>query len=89
MRISKKRVEDVLQTKQRELNECMARFDNACSIVTSTVDNLKQLNSDIQEKIEEIDDYRNKLGETRNDLDKTKQRNEKVIKNFSALLGVE
>lgn len=85
----KRRVEDVLQKKQHELNNYMKMFDDACSIVTNTISTLCQLNSDIETKIQEIDDYREELSKTRNGLDKAHQRNEKVIKNFNTLLGEE
>lgn len=56
-------------------------------MVTSTIDNLRRINEGIQEKIGEIEDYQSELAKTRNGLDNAKSKNERIIQNFSSLLG--
>ena len=84
---SREKAEDILAKKQAELTEYTAQFDAAVSLVTSTIDNLKRINDGIQEKIGEIEDYQSELAKTRNGLDSAKSKNERIIQNFSALLG--
>lgn len=79
--------EDILAKKQAELTRYTEQFDAAVSLVTSTIDNLKRINDGIQEKIGEIEDYQSELAKTRNGLDSAKCKNERIIQNFSALLG--
>lgn len=79
--------EDILAKKQAELTQYTEQFDASVSLVTSTIDNLKRINEGIQEKIGEIEDYQSELAKTRNGLDSAKSKNERIIQNFSALLG--
>lgn len=79
--------EDILAKKQAELTRYTEQFDAAVSLVTSTIDNLKRINDGIQEKIGEIEDYQSELAKTRNGLDSAKAKNERIIQNFSALIG--
>lgn len=82
-----KKTQDILQKKKQELAAYAKQADGAVSTVTSIISNLGVLNAQIDEKIKEIDEYQNELLATRAGLDETKARNEKVIKNFNALLG--
>lgn len=50
---------------------------------------LETINSDIDQKIQEIDDYQNQLASTREGLDKARIRNQKIAKNFRQLLEVD
>ncbi len=79
--------DDVLELKKRELNACTQQYDSAISLVTSTVQNLKQLGEDIDNKIREIEEYNSRLMETREEYIRMKEKNDKVAANFSALLG--
>lgn len=79
--------EDILAKKQAELTKYTEQFDAAVSMVTSTIDNLKRINDGIQEKIGEIEDYQSELAKTRSGLDNARSKNERIIQNFSALLG--
>lgn len=79
--------EDILAKKQAELTKYTEQFDAAVSMVTSTIDNLKRINDGIQEKICEIEDYQSELAKTRSGLDNARSKNERIIQNFSALLG--
>lgn len=78
---------DILAKKQAELTQYTEQFDAAVSLVTNTIDNLKRINDGIQEEIGEIEDYQSELAKTRNGLDSAKSKNERIIQNFSALLG--
>lgn len=79
--------EDVLEQKKRELDACTYQYDSAVSLVTSTVQSLKVLGEDIDNKIREIEEYNSRLMETREEYIKMKAKNDKVAANFSALLG--
>lgn len=79
--------EDVLEQKKRELDACTHQYDSAVSLVTSTVQNLRELGEDIAGKIREIEEYNSKLMETRDEYIRMKEKNDKVAANFSALLG--
>ena len=84
---SRGKKEDILAKKQAELTRYTEQFDAAVSMVTSTIDNLRRINEGIQEKIGEIEDYQSELAKTRNGLDNAKSKNERIIQNFSSLLG--
>lgn len=83
-----KKTVDVLQKKKAELDAYNVQFENAVSIVTNAVNNLRTINDGILDKIKEIDEYQDELAKTRAGLDETRTKNEQVMKNFNALLGV-
>lgn len=80
---------DMLKQKQSELNACILQADHAVSAITNAMNNLESINSDIDQKIQEIDDYQNQLASTREGLDKARIRNQKIAKNFRQLLEVD
>lgn len=82
------KTKDVLQQKQKELADCQKQFGTAISIVTSTVQNLSQINEQIQTKVQEIEEYQSQLDTTKAGLKDTQKKNERIIKNFNALLDV-
>lgn len=87
--VGKETVEiDVLQKKNEELKQFVERYDSAVAVVTGTINNLKEINENISEKIKEIEEYQAELARTRNGLDDTRLKNEQIIKNFSALIEV-
>lgn len=79
--------DDVLEMKKKELEANKLQYDSAISLVTSTVKSLQTLGESITREIEEIDQYTAQLKETKDELSKMKQKNDKVAANFSALLG--
>lgn len=79
---------DVLAQKKNRLNAYVAQFDKAVSLITDTIDNLGVINGNINTTIQEIDEYQQELAETRTGLAEAKERNDKVIANFQALLSV-
>lgn len=85
----KKVTRDVLETKRAELSAYQARFDSAISVVTSTIDSLSRINEGIEQKVNEIAEYQDELEKTRVGLVDAKEKNARVIKNFSALINVD
>lgn len=80
---------DVLAQKQAELNTYVGQANAAISLVTSTVASLDAINENIDAKIREIDEYQAGLAATKSGLTDAKTKNERIIKNFNALLDVE
>ena len=79
---------DVLAQKRNRLNSYVAQFDKAVSLITDTIDNLGVINGNINNTIQEIDEYQQELAATRTGLAEAKERNDKVIANFQALLNI-
>lgn len=77
---------DVLAQKQEELTAYQEQANAAVSLVTSTVDNLSQINDAISEKIQEIEEYQAELAKTRDGLNDAREKNARVINNFRSLL---
>lgn len=60
--VEKETVEiDVLQKKNEELKQFVERYDSAVAVVTGTINNLKEINENIGEKIKEIEEYQTEL----------------------------
>lgn len=83
----RKNAHDVLEQKKKKLNTYVEQFDTAVSIITNTIDVLTSTSSNIEQTIVEIDEYQNELNNTTKDLRAAKEKNDKVIKNFKALLA--
>lgn len=82
------KTKDVLQQKQKELADCQKQFSAAISIVTSMVQKLTHINEEIQAKVQEIEEYQSQLNTTKVGLEDTQKKNERIIKNFNALINV-
>lgn len=80
---------DMLKRKQSELDSYVLQADDAVSAITDAMNSLESINADIDQKIQEIDEYQNQLASTREDLDKARIRNQKIAKNFRQLLEVD
>lgn len=80
---------DVLEKKKSNLNAYQTQFDSAISVITSTINQLNDINAGITAEIEEITTYQDNLEKTRTGLADALDKNSRVIKNFSALLNVE
>ena len=83
----KKQDADILSTKKKELDIYVGRFTKTVNMITTAVESLEEINGNINDKIAEIDDYVNELNITRQSLGEAKSKNDKVIKNFKALLS--
>lgn len=79
---------DVLAQKKSRLDSYNAQFDKAVSLITDTIDNLGVISKNISDTIQEIDDYQRELAETKDGLTVAREKNERVISNFQALLNV-
>ena len=79
---------DVLAQKKNRLNAYVAQYYKAVSLITDTIDNLGVINRNINDTIQEIDDYQRDLAETKAGLTEARDKNDKVIANFQALLSV-
>lgn len=82
------KTKDILHQKQKELFNCQNQFNTAVSVVTSTVQKLSRINEQIETKVKEIDEYQSQLEHTKVDLVDTRNKNERIIKNFNALLDI-
>lgn len=80
---------DVLTEKRQKLDQYTQKFSSAVELVTRTVDNLSVLSSEINSTIEEIEAYQRELAATKEQLADEKQKNDKVIQNFKALLATD
>ena len=79
---------DVLSQKKSRQDSYNAQFDKAVSLITDTIDNLGVISKNISDTIQEIDDYQRELAETKDGLTVAREKNERVIANFQALLNV-
>lgn len=86
MLLKRKRVQDMLEQKKKSLNTYTMQFDMAVSAVTGIIDALTQTSSSIEQTIAEINEYQKELDAPAQGLKCTKDKNDKVIKNFRALL---
>jgi DNA-binding protein YbaB len=87
--LAKKKIKDILQQKQEELNSLQEVASSAFSLVTTTINCLSQINSEIDAKVADIEDYLKQFEATKAGFVETKTKNEKIIKNFNALIDAE
>ena len=87
MLFKRRRAQDMLEQKKKSLNTYTAQFNTAVSAVTGIIDTLTQTSSNIEQTIAEINEYHKELDATTKGLRETKDKNDKVIKNFRALLA--
>lgn len=78
---------DILAQKKSKLAAYNTQFDTAVSLITSTIDQLGGIVAGIDATIQEIDDYQNELAATRSNLCDAKEKNQRVIQSFKALLS--
>ena len=77
---------NIIEEKQKQLNVLRAESSAALDIVTSTINSLATVNEKIDIAISEIDEAKEKLQSTENDLNKTKVYNAKIIDKFITLI---
>lgn len=80
---------DLLQEKERRLNELVGQSDRAVQMFQSALDNLTAVNENIETTMSEIDTYVQRLNATKESLGSTHSKNAKIMENFSKLLCVE
>ena len=84
-----RRTVDVLDNKKSRLSNYKAQFEDAISVVTSTINQLNEINTGIVAEIEEIEAYEKELEQTRAGLSEALVKNNSVIRNFGSLLNAE
>lgn len=80
---------DNLAQKREQLALFRGQFDTAVAMVTQTIEDLDGLNINIDKTLEEIEDYQKNLEGLRLEMIDTRTKNEKVVKNFKALLATD
>ena len=86
MALKKSKQVDLLMEKRQKLEQYTKSFDTAVELVTLTVDNLTTLSADIEKTVSEIEAYQAELDATKEQLSAKKQKNDRVIQNFKALI---
>lgn len=79
----------IIKEKQRTLQKLQSKSNRAFDVVTSTIRRLEAVNVKIESTIAEIDEAKEKLQSTENDLSKTKSHNMKVIEKFKTLIDID
>ena len=77
---------NIIEAKQRKLEELRVKSSKALDIVTSTINQLSNVNEEIAANISEICEAKERLQLTEDDLNKTKEHNEKIIDKFRTLI---
>lgn len=78
---------DIIDQKKLELNTYVAQYNNAISIVTSTIEDLGTISQRMADKIGEIEAYQRDLDATKAGLAEAKAKNDRVMENFKRLVG--
>lgn len=84
-----KKKHNILEQKEAELVALNNKSESAIQLVQATIDGLDRTNSQIQTKIEEIDEIQRRFSNTRDGLEATYNKNQKIMQNFKTLLCVE
>lgn len=87
--MKKSRNTDFLSQRNANIRKYTHTFDNAVSMVSNAILNLTETNRGIREEINLIAKYQAELEAARLDMQDKMAKNETVIKNFSALLGLD
>lgn len=74
-----KKTLDLLQEKEKRLAELTSQSESAVEMVRKTMDNLTSVNDSIKQTVEEIDTYVQRLSETRDCLNTTHDKNERIM----------
>lgn len=80
---------DNLAQKREQLALFRGQFNATVAMVTQTIEDLDNLNINIDKTLEEIEDYQKNLEGLRREMIDTRTKNEKVVKNFKALLATD
>lgn len=84
-----KKKPNILEQKEAELAALNNKSESAIQLVQATIDGLDRTNSQIQTKIEEIDEIQRRFSNTRDGLEATYNKNQKIMQNFKTLLCIE
>lgn len=86
---NRKHTLDLIQEKEARLSLLEDRSSMAIQLVQQTVSDLDTVNQEIAETVDEINEYISRLADTRDGLDVTRNRNQKIMQNFEKLLCVD
>jgi len=81
-----KKIMDIIEEKQKVLKELKSESNRALDIVTSTINQLSDVNEKIDATINEITEEKKKLESTEDELNCTRLHNTKIIDKFRALI---
>lgn len=84
-----KKTPNILEQKEAELVALNERSASAIQLVQATIEGLDKTNTQIRTKIEEIDEIQKRFSSTRDGLETTYNKNQKIMQNFKTLLCVE
>ena len=87
--MSRKKQQDILALKKAEAEMYARRYDNTVTFISRAVDDLVEHNDGITKAMQEIDQYQADLEKTKEEFAKQKDANDKTIRNFKALIGME
>lgn len=82
----RRKVTDFIATKQEELIALNEESGRAIDLVTSTINNLMEVNKKIDKAITEISEAKNRLNSTEAELSERRSRNAKIVVNFQKIL---
>ena len=77
---------NLIEQKQKKLEELRVKSNNALDVVTATINKLSTVNEEIDVTISEINEAKAALQSTEDDLSKTREHNSKIINKFKALI---
>lgn len=87
--MAKAKKHDFLVEKHHKLCSYQNSFKTTMSVMCQSVDILGQIINGIDETIEDIESYQQGLNQTKSDLQKEKEHNQKVLGNLKQLLCIE
>lgn len=77
---------NIIEEKKEILQSLQSESTNAIDMVTTTINRLSSINEQIDVTITEIEEAKSQLQNTKDDLNKTKSHNAKIIDKFKALI---
>ena len=85
----KKRIKDLIAMKENEREMLEQQSEDAVRAVRNSLDNMNRVNTEIEGKMKEIEDYQFRLTSTKEALGARHQKNQRIIANFKSLLCEE
>lgn len=85
----KRNKKNILEQKEAELVSLNMQSASAVQLVQNTIDGLDRTNSQIKEKIDEIEMIQRQFSDIQSGLESTYNRNNKIMQNFKAMLCID
>ncbi len=83
-----RKAKDVIAQKRREMQDLQSQSGRAIDLVTSTINELEQVNQKIDEKMDELQILKSDLLGIEDQMNCTRLRNVKIMDKFRALVEV-